>query len=157
MLAIKIIAALLGLVGLAGCFLPVIPGPPFSWVGLLLLYFWGDEPMSLRFLITWLIITIVVTVLDYLVPAYFTKVTGGSKASSRGALVGLFVGLIFFPPLVGMIVGAFFGALVAELINGNRMGHSLKAALGSFIGFIFGTFLKIVTSVVMMVYIVKYL
>ena len=157
MLAVKVIAAILGLVGLAGCILPVIPGPPFSWVGLLLLYFWGDEPMSLRLLIIWLIITVVVTVLDYLVPPYFTKITGGSRASSRGALVGLFVRLIFFPPLVGMIAGAFIGALVAELINGNRMGQSLKAALGSFLGFIFGTFLKIVASVIMMVYIVKFL
>ncbi len=56
-----------------------------------------------------------------------------------------------------MIAGAFIGALVAELINGNRMGQSLKAALGSFLGFIFGTFLKIVASVIMMVYIVKFL
>ena len=148
---------MLGITGLAGCILPVIPGPPFSWVGLLLLYFWGDEPMSLRFLLIWLVITIVVTILDYLVPAYFTKVTGGSRAASRGSLVGLLVGLIFFPP-IGMIVGAFVGALLAELlINGSRMVHSFKAAMGAFIGFFFGTFLKIATSAVMMFYIVKFL
>ena len=91
MLAVKIIAVILGILGLAGCILPVIPGPPFSWVGLLLLYFWGDEPISTRFLIIWLIITVVVTILDYVVPAYFTKVTGGSIAASRCSLVGLLV------------------------------------------------------------------
>ena len=128
----------------------------FSWVGLLLLYFWGDEPMSLRLLIIWLIITVVVTVLDYLVPPYFTKITGGSSLFPRSS-GGAFCRLDILPSVSRYDCGAFIGALVAELINGNRMGQSLKAALGSFLGFIFGTFLKIVASVIMMVYIVKFL
>lgn len=153
---IQIIAILLGIIGLIGCLLPIIPGPPVSWAGLLVLYIWGSEPMTLKFLLIWLAITIIVTVLDYIVPAYFTKITGGSKIAARGSLVGMFIGIIFFPP-TGMIVGAFLGAVLAEVIfNGKELRKSIKPALGSFLGFIFGTFLKLVASGLMLFYIFKY-
>ncbi len=154
---IDIIAVILGLVGLIGCVAPVIPGPPFSWAGMLVLYLWGGDDISTRLLVIWLVVTIVVTVLDYIVPAYFTKITGGSKAAGRGSLVGLFVGLIFFPPF-GMIAGAFFGALLAEMfIEGNELKASLKPAFGSFLGFLAGTVMKLAASGVMMFYIIKFL
>lgn len=153
---IGIIAIILGLAGLAGCILPVIPGPPISWAGMLLLYLWGkDDPFTTRVLIIWLVVTIVVTVVDYVVPSYFTRVTGGSKAAGRGSLVGLFIGMIFFPPW-GMIGGAFLGALLAEiLVNGKELQTSLKPALGSFAGFLFGTFIKLAASGMMLFHIVR--
>ncbi|MBO4557265.1 MAG: DUF456 domain-containing protein [Bacteroidales bacterium] len=154
---INIIAIILGVVGIIGCFLPVLPGPPISWGALLLLYFFGNGEMSLQFLLIWLGITIVVTVLDYVVPAQFTRLTGGSKAAGRGSLVGLLAGLIFFPPW-GMIAGAFLGALVAEvLINRTAIVDSVKPALGSFLGFFAGTFIKLVSSAIMFWYLFKYL
>ena len=101
-------------------------------------------------LLIWLGITIVVTILDYVVPAQFTRLTGGSKAAGRGSLVGLLLGLIFFPPW-GMIAGAFLGALLAEVfINRSSVADSVKPALGSFAGFFFGTFIKLVACVLMM-------
>ena len=143
-------AIILGVVGILGCFLPVLPGPPVSWGALLLLYFFGNGEMSLQFLLIWLGITIVVTVLDYIVPAQFTRITGGSKAAGRGSLVGLLAGLIFFPPW-GLIAGAFLGALLAEVfINRSSVADSVKPALGSFAGFFFGTFIKLVACVLMM-------
>lgn len=156
MVWIDILAAVLGILGLLGCVVPVVPGPPLSWAGILVLYLWGPEnAFTTKFLLIWLAITVVVTVLDYVVPSYFTRVSGGSKAAGRGSLVGLFVGLIFFPP-VGMIVGAFLGALLAEIfVNGKELKHSLKPALGSFAGFLCGTFMKLVTSGVMLFYIAK--
>lgn len=154
---VEITAIILGIVGLIGCVVPVIPGPPFSWAGILVLYLWGGDEVSMRFLLVWLVVTIVVTVLDYVVPAYFTRITGGSKAAGRGSLVGLFVGLIFFPPF-GMIVGSFAGALLAEMfINGTSFSASFKPALGSFLGFLAGTFMKLVCSGIMMFYIIKFL
>lgn len=155
---IDIIAIALGIVGLIGCVAPVIPGPPFSWAGLLVLYLWGGgTEITTKFLLIWLSVTVVVTVLDYVVPSYFTRITGGSKAAGRGSLVGLFVGLIFFPPF-GMIAGAFLGALLAEMfVNGKELKHSLKPAFGSFAGFLTGTFIKLVSSGLMMWYIIKYL
>ena len=115
MLALKIIAVILGIVGLVGCILPVIPGPPLSWLGLLLVFLTGPEGMTTSFLIVWLVITVVVTVLDYVAPSWITQKTGGSKAAARGTLVGLILGLIFFPPW-GMIVGSFLGALISEVV-----------------------------------------
>lgn len=153
---INIIAVIIALAGIIGCFLPVIPGPPLSWGALLLLYFFGNGEMSLKFLLIWLGITIVVTILDYTVPAHFTRLSGGSKAAGRGSLVGLLLGLIFFPPW-GMIAGAFLGALLAEvLINRSSVADSVKPALGSFAGFFFGTFIKLVASVLMFWFMFRY-
>ena len=153
---IDVIAVILALAGIVGCFLPVIPGPPLSWGALLLLYFFGNGEMSLKFLLIWLGITIVVTILDYVVPAQFTRLTGGSKAAGRGSLVGLLLGLIFFPPW-GMIAGAFLGALLAEVfINRSSVADSVKPALGSFAGFLCGTFVKLVASGVMFWYLFKF-
>ena len=142
MLILKILAVILGIVGLVGCILPVIPGPPLSWLGLLL---------------AWLAVTLVVTVLDYIVPAWVTTKTGGSKAAGRGTLVGMIIGLIFFPPW-GMIAGSFLGALLSEvLFAGRNVTDSIKPAFGSFLGFLLGTGLKLTASGVMLFYIIKYL
>ena len=113
--------------------------------------------MTTGFLIAWLAVAIVVTVLDYIVPSWITAKTGGSKAAARGTLVGLFLGLIFFPPW-GMIAGSFIGALVSEIIfNGSDLQKSLKPAFGSFLGFLLSTGLKLTASGVMMFYIIKFL
>ena len=157
MLILKILAVILGIVGLVGCILPVLPGPPLSWAGLLLVYLTGPEGMTVGFLIFWLVVAVVVTVLDYVVPSWVKKKTGGSRAAARGTLVGLVLGIIFFPPW-GMIAGAFFGALLSEIIfNGSDLDRSLKPAFGSFLGFLLSTGLKLTVSGVMMFYIIKFL
>ena len=144
-----------GIIGIIGSIVPGLPGPPLSWVGLLLLYLWGKEPMTTGFLLLWLAITVVVTIIDYFVPVYFTKLTGGSKYAGWGAMIGLFAGLII--PPVGMIVGSLLGAFVAEFIFAKKDTFtSLKSSLGAFLGFIFGTGIKIASSGVMMYYIVTY-
>ena len=154
---VNILAIIIAIIGIIGCFLPIIPGPPVSWGALLLLYFFGNGEMSLQFLLIWLGITIVVTVLDYVVPSQFTRLTGGSKAAGRGSLVGMLIGLIFFPPW-GMIIGAFLGALASEiLINSNTISGSIKPALGAFLGFLAGTFIKLVASGLMFWYLFKYM
>ena len=158
-LVIQILAVILGIAGLAGCLLPVLPGPPLSFLGLLLLYFLPDSTMKWSFLLLWGIIAAVVTVLDYLVPSYFTKLTGGSPAATRFALAGMLLGIVFFPPL-GMILGAFLGALLGEILyNKTKRGisGSLKPAFGSFLGFLFGIGLKLIASGIMMYYIIIYL
>ena len=97
----------------------------------------------------------VVSILDYVVPGYFTKVTGGSKAGGWGAVIGLFLGLIY--PPVGMVLGSLLGAFVAELLfAGKDLGTSLKSALGAFLGFLFGTGLKLICGAVMLFYIIIY-
>ena len=156
-IALEIFCALLGVIGILGSVLPILPGPPISYVGMLILYIWGidtQDDLTRTVMITWLIVAIAVVVLDYIVPSYFTKVTGGSKTAAKASTVGMIIGILFFPP-AGMIIGAFLGALVAEMfIEGKELKHSLKAALGSFLGFLFGTGLKLTASGVMMYYII---
>ncbi len=158
---IAILAIVFGILGIIGSVAPALPGPPLSWLGLLILYIWGGgangagEPMSTTFLLVWLAIVIVVSVLDYIVPAWFTKVTGGSKYGGWGAIAGLFIGLIY--PPVGMILGSLIGAFVAEFVLAQKKPvDSLKSAFGAFLGFLFGTGLKLITAGVMLFYLVVY-
>ena len=152
---IIVLAILAGIVGTAGSILPGLPGTPVSWVGLLLLYLWGPVDMSLKTLIVWGIVVAVVSVVDYIVPMYFTKLTGGSKYAERGALVGLVAGIILTP--VGMILGSFLGAFLFELYYARKgSAQALKAAVGSFLGFITGTGLKTIASVLIFIKIIDF-
>ena len=156
-----VLAVILGLVGIIGSVAPGLPGPPLSWLGLLCLYFTGGtngsgEPMSTTFLLVWLAITTAVCVVDYLVPAWFTKLTGGSKYAGWGAIAGLFIGM-FVPP-VGIILGALAGAFLAEWIFASKTAvDSVSSAFGALLGFLFGTGLKLIASGVMFYYIIVYL
>ena len=115
------------------------------------------QPMSTRLLIIWCVITVVVTVLDYLVPSYLTKKSGGSVYASRGALAGLLIGLLFFGPL-GIVLGPMLGAFLCEIIFGKKTaGQSIVPALGAFAGFLCGTGLKLIASGMMMYYIFVYI
>ncbi|MDD4144110.1 MAG: DUF456 domain-containing protein [Prolixibacteraceae bacterium] len=131
--------------GILGCVLPVLPGPPLSYAGLLLLHFTSKYQFSARFLIIWAIITAVVYALDYVIPAIGTKKFGGSKWGVWGSVIGLVLGLFFFPPF-GIIIGPFAGAVVGELSSGKDSSAALKSGLGSFAGFMAGTLLKLITS-----------
>ncbi len=152
---IIILAILAGIIGIAGSILPGLPGTPVSWIGLLILYIWGSgtnaagDPMTMKTLIIWGVVVAIVSVVDYIVPMYFTKVTGGSKYAERGAMVGLIVGIFLTP--VGMILGSFLGAFLFELYY-NRKGavQALKAAIGSFLGFMLGTGLKTIVACLIM-------
>ena len=140
--------------GIMGCVLPVIPGPPLSYIGLLFLHFTERYQFSSRFLIIWAAITIVVYALDYLIPAWGTKKFGGSKRGVWGSIIGLVIGLFFFPPF-GIIIGPFLGAVIGELTAGKDSGVALKSGFGSFIGFLAGTLLKLITSGMMTWYFFK--
>jgi len=141
------------LAGILGCLLPVLPGPPLSWVGLLLLNISRFGNFSFQFMLTMAVVAVVVTILDYLVPVWGTKRFGGSRAGVWGATLGLIGGIFFMPP-VGIILGPFLGALIGELIIGTDSRASLRSAFGSFVGFILGTGLKLIASSVMTWYFV---
>ena len=152
---IIIFAIVAGIIGILGSILPGLPGPPISWVGLLLLYLWGPEEMSISTLVVWGVVTVLITIIDYWIPMYFTKVTGGSKYAERGSLIGMIIGIFLTP--IGMIMGAFLGALIAEMTCANKdFGPALKVAIGSFIGFMLGTGIKIIVSVLMLWKIIVY-
>ena len=83
--------------GLAGCFLPVIPGPPVAYAGLLLLHFTDKVQYSATQLLLWLLIVVIVQVLDYFVPMLGSKYSGGTRWGTRGCLAGTLIGLFFMP------------------------------------------------------------
>lgn len=132
------------IVGILGSFLPVLPGPSISWLGLLLLYFTTAVPVNYWILGITLLITILISLLDYIIPAKGTKKFGGSSYGIWGTNIGLVVG-IFAPIPFGFIIGPFIGAFIGELIYDSKDHHrAFKAATGSFIGFLASSFMKFV-------------
>ncbi len=140
-----VLAAVLLIMGMLGSFLPVLPGVPFSWVGLLLFYLTSEVPMNYTFLGITLLVTILVVVLQYVIPAFGSKYFGGSKSGMIGATVGLFVG-IFIPIPFGIILGAFGGAFIGEIINKSDSRTATRAAFGSFLGLVASTFMEFLIS-----------
>ena len=141
------VGLLLVIAGIVGSFLPVIPGPPLSWLGLLTLHLTDAVPQDWTFLGITLAVAVAITILDYIIPAMGTKRYGGSKAGAIGTTIGLIVGLLSPIPL-GFLIGAFIGELS---FNNTSTQVALKAALGSFIGFIASTFIKAVVTMVFLV------
>ena len=138
------------LAGIAGCILPFLPGPPLCFVGLWMQQLKADPPFTIKFLVIWALVTVAVTVLDYIVPLYGTKKFGGTNYGVWGATIGLIGGFWFGP--VGIILGPFVGAFIGELLANSSSQQALKAAFGSFVGFLFGTMLKLVVCLVMVWY-----
>lgn len=139
--------ALCIIAGFLGSFLPVIPGPPISYFGLLLLQFTSAAPFTLTFFIVWALIIIIIMVLDNIIPVYGAKKYGGSPFGIWGSILGLVVGL-FFPPL-GIVIGPIAGAFLGEMVSGKTSDQAFRAAWGSFVGFMAGTLLKVIASVMM--------
>jgi uncharacterized protein YqgC (DUF456 family) len=141
-----ILGFILMLVGIIGSILPALPGPPISWVGILMLYLCEGISINYWILGVTLLIAVIIGILDYIIPAKGTKYFGGSKYGIWGTNIGLVVG-IFAPIPFGFLIGPFVGALVGELIyNSQEKGRAFKAATGSFIGFLAGTFMKVLVS-----------
>lgn len=135
-----ILGALCLITGLAGCFLPAIPGPPVAYAGLLLLHFTAQAQFSTTQLLLWLLAVVIVQVLDYFVPMLGSKYSGGTRWGTRGCLAGTVIGLFFMP--WGIVLGPFLGAFAGELLGGREAAQALKSGLGSLLGFLFGTVLK---------------
>jgi uncharacterized protein YqgC (DUF456 family) len=146
-----IISAIIILVGLVGAILPGIPGPITSYIGLLIGLLSSYADSSYEVLLVLGVIAIVLTIIDYLMPIYGTKRFGGSRAGVIGSIIGLFAGLIFMPG-IGIIIGPLVGAFIGELISGANSNDAFKAALGSFIGFLTGTFMKLIYSIAIIYY-----
>lgn len=147
------LAIILMILGIAGCLLPVLPGPPLTYLGLVVLHFSKFADISKNLFIILGIVAVVVTVIDYVVPIWGTKQFGGSKYGMRGATVGLIIGLFLGPP--GIIIGPFIGAVVGELIFKDDFKYALKAGFGSLLGFLTGVGLKLAAALLMTFYFIR--
>lgn len=141
------------LAGLAGAVLP-IPGPPLSYAGLLLLHFSGKTPLPTGVLVAFGLATVLIAVLDYLIPIWGVRRFGGSRYGSWGSALGLLAGLLL-PIPGGMLLGAFGGAFLGELLGGMATGPALRAAFGSLLGLLTGLFIKVVLCLLMLGYALK--
>jgi uncharacterized protein YqgC (DUF456 family) len=141
------------LIGIIGCLVPVLPGPPLSYIGIILLHLSRFGQFSKTTLIVLGLVTIAVTILDYIVPVWGTRKFGGSKYGARGATVGLIIGFFLGP--AGIIIGPLLGAIVGELIFRDDMKYAIKAGFGSLLGFLTGVGLKLAASLIMTFYFFK--
>jgi len=148
-----ILGIILMILGIIGCLVPVLPGPPISYLGLIMLHVTRFGQFSTTVLVSLAAVAIVVTILDYIVPIWGTRKFGGSKYGMRGATVGLIIGLFLGP--VGIIVGPLLGAIVGEMIFKDDMKYAIKAGFGSLLGFLTGIGLKLAASFVITFYFVK--
>ena len=144
---LTILAAIFMFLGIIGSFLPVLPGPLTSWIGLLILHLTDAVPMDWTFLIITFIVAMAIWLLDYIIPAIGTKKFGGSKSGMIGTTIGLIIGLIFLGPF-GIIIGPFLGAFVGEMMNKSDSQTAVKAAFGSFLGFLTSAFIKFIVAVI---------
>ncbi|MCI2230172.1 DUF456 domain-containing protein [Polaribacter sp. MSW13] len=141
--------------GIIGSFLPILPGPLTSWVGLLLLHFTNIVPKDWNFLGITLAVAILIWILDYFIPAMGTKRFGGTKYGVYGTTIGLIIGLLSPIPF-GMLLGAFFGALIGELLYDNKdTNRALKASFGAFFGFVASATIKFSIAIIYFVLFIK--
>ena len=147
------LAILLIIIGIIGCLVPVLPGPPLSFAGILIVHFTKFATVSQNLLIILGLIAAVVTILDYVVPIWGTKKFGGSKYGIRGATVGIIIGFFFGPP--GIIIGPFLGAIIGEMIFKDDLKYAIRAGFGSLLGFMLGIGMKLAASFAITFYFVK--
>ena len=152
--------ALLILIGIVGSVLPALPGPPISLLGLGLLKFHSRVAPELGWaLLGWLIFfTILVTLIDYLLPIWGTKIFGGTRAGKIGSTIGLLGGL--FIPVLGpltFLFGPLIGAVIGELVGGSNLALAIKSGFGSFLGFLGGTLMKLMLCLVILYFFIQIL
>ena len=149
-----LIAVITALVGIIGAIVPALPGPPLCFASLVIAYFTSPGGyISTALLGTMLVVTIVVTVLDYIAPIWLTKLGGGSKEAMWGSTLGIFAGLFFMP--LGLVLGPLAGAFIGEMMHEQHVGKATKVALMSFVAFLLTTGLKLMASLLMTFYVFK--
>lgn len=140
-----IMAGLFMILGLLGSFLPVLPGIPLSWIGLLIFYLIPGIGVNYLFLGITLAVAILIYILNLIVPALGTRKFGGSRKGMIGATIGLIIG-IFAPFPFAILICPFLGAFIGELMNKSDSRTAGKAAFGSFIGLLASSFMEFIVS-----------
>lgn len=148
-----ILSSLFMIVGLLGCILPALPGPPISYVGFLLLHFTEKVQFSTTQILVLLLLVVIAQVIDYFIPILGSKYSGGTKWGSWGAFIGSVVGLFFLP--WGLILGPFLGTVAGELLGEADMKSALRSGVGALVGFILGTVLKVALCMYFIVLLVQ--
>ncbi|MFN8283493.1 MAG: DUF456 domain-containing protein [Chitinophagales bacterium] len=146
------IGIILLVIGLVSCVLPPLPGTIIAYGTLLLTYFGMENHgnISQTVLIVYGILVGVFSIVDSFIPIWGTKKFGGTKAGIRGSFIGILVG-IFLAPFGGIsiIICPFLGAMIGELIVGQDFSSAFKSGIGSFVGFLLTSGIKIILVLMM--------
>lgn len=156
-LLLKILAAVLVLIGLAGTLLPILPGVPLIFVGLLAAA-WADNFQHVGAVTLTIlgVLTAVAIAADFLASALGAKKLGASPRAVVGATLGAIVGIFFGLP--GLVLGPFIGAVVGELSAKRELLQAGKSGLGTWLGLLLASVAKLTVSFLMLgVFITAYL
>ncbi|SHG09058.1 DUF456 domain-containing protein [Ornithinibacillus halophilus] len=147
-----IIIIALFILSFVGLLFPIVPSVLVLWVGFLLYHFVlnGDQ-LNIVFWIAMVFFTIILIVADIVANSYFVKRFGGSKWGERGAAIAVIVGSFVVPPF-GIIIVPFIAVLLIEIIQKRTMKESVMASIGSLLGFLGGTFAKIIVQLIMIIW-----
>lgn len=149
-----VVAALLVLAGLLGTVLPLLPGVPLMFAGMLLAAWAGDfQNIGAPALTVLAVLTLVSVAVDFWAGAHGAKRIGASRLAIWGAAIGTLVGLLFGLP--GLVLGPFAGALAGELLHHrslhpHRLGQAAKVGAGTWVGLLLGTALKLALAFAML-------
>ena len=136
------LAVILVLIGMAGVILPALPGLPLVFAGMLLgAWAGGFEQVGWIPLVILGALTVLSVAVDFFATVVGAKRVGASRKALLGAVIGTFAGLFFGP--IGLFAGPFVGALLGELWHGREIGQAAKVGLGTWLGILLGTVLKL--------------
>jgi uncharacterized protein len=145
---LDVVAVALIALGLVGALIPTVPGIPLIFIGIWLIA--GiDHYHHLGY--GWLIgiaaLGAVGMTIDLLAGVLGAKRVGASRQAVLGALLGTIIGLFFGLP--GVLLGPFLGAVLGELTAGSSVLRSTNVGIGAWLGLIFGTIVKLASSLMM--------
>ena len=139
---LMLLASLFLVASIVGCVLPILPGVPLAYAGMLLLHLTDKVHFTTSQLVIWLIIVVVLQIVDYITPLLGSKYSGGTSFGNRGCMAGTLLGMFFMP--WGVIIGPFIGSVAGEMLGGQDLSHAIKAGIGTLLGFLFGALMKVV-------------
>jgi len=146
-----ILIIVLFVVGMIGAVYPILPGALAIYLAFFVYgWFFSFDSFGPVFWIVQTLIVIALFVADYVVGAWGVKKFGGSKYSVIGSTIGIIAGAFIFPPF-GLIIGPFVGAFAGELLAGSAPGKAVKVSLGSLLGLLSSTIVKIILQIAMVI------
>jgi uncharacterized protein len=142
------LAGILVLVGLAGTLLPMLPGVPFVFGGLLIAAWIGDfQRIGWPTITILAILTALAIVIDFVATMLGAKRAGASKLALLGAAIGSIVGIFF--GLIGIFIFPFVGAVIGEYLQHQKLGNAGKVGVATWLGLLFGALAKLALALTM--------
>lgn len=141
---VHVIGMILMVCAFVGCVVPMVPGPALGLVAVLLLYFTVTPPAVV--VVTGLaVIVVAATALDYLIPVFGARQFNCSRMGVIGCALGTVIGLFFLP--IGLIMGPVWGTFLGELFAGKNVDEAVEGGIGSFVGTVAATYVKVMSCV----------